>query len=574
MDREVRFTDLFCMPERSNIFSDANNLLEDFYIADNSPNFRVTIRATHAGYLLNNRVYPGRGVRAGASSWVSKENGGTSGYDKPFLKHHDAKSEPIGRVDSQKFVQLWDDKKFNNDWKNPDHGTSPGSGYIVISGIISDKDSQQKILDGRYKTVSTGQTSNKAYCSICGYDWLHDAKDDEEMCDHKPGKVYQVDGVKYKAYLVTGNMKYLECSFVNHPANELAGILSADFDSSLVPKSNEEKIQVVTADTMGGICSIALADSEGRVTELIKSAEEKDELPYSSNNVKRSVRISVPEGYDLNSKQSEPAIDGPLDSSAFKNSLLARSLEGDFDKDTIDEIDVDVRESLRHDAIKEFADRLISLSLSKTKCLPDSEDNVIINESVDSENRKDTKNPMSDNSKVKDNEVEAKSDPEIAEPTDLKDKVVSVLETALADSQIKSAELEAELAKAKQLYDTKVSEYNCLMDQNAVLNEEFKKQLSSQLVTMQMQLQKPQVKSITDNESFSDAVINVASRSIESLRDSIEDLVPELANSFKSKGLPVFVKDRTEEKPPVVKSTKEESVITDKQEQLDPRDQI
>jgi len=112
------------------------------------------------------------------------------------------------------------------------------------------------------------------------------------------------------------------------------------------------------------------------------------------------------------------------------------------------------------------------------------------------------------------------------------------------------------------------------MDQNAVLNEEFKKQLSSQLVTMQMQLQKPQVKSITDNESFSDAVINVASRSIESLRDSIEDLVPELANSFKSKGLPVFVKDRTEEKPPVVKSTKEESVITDKQEQIDPRDQI
>ena len=118
MSRQVRFTDLFGMPERSNIFSDAANLLEDFYGSNNSPAFRVAIRATHAGYLLNNRVYPGKGVKAGAPSWVSKDNGGTAGYDKPFLKHHDSKSEPIGRIDAQKFVQLWDDDKFANDWKH------------------------------------------------------------------------------------------------------------------------------------------------------------------------------------------------------------------------------------------------------------------------------------------------------------------------------------------------------------------------------------------------------------------------------------------------------------------------
>ena len=128
MSRQVRFTDLFGMPERSNIFSDAANLLEDFYGSNNSPAFRVTIRATHAGYLLNNRVYPGKGVKAGAPSWVSKDNGGTAGYDKPFLKHHDSKSEPIGRIDAQKFVQLWDEDRFANDWKHPDHGTSMGSG--------------------------------------------------------------------------------------------------------------------------------------------------------------------------------------------------------------------------------------------------------------------------------------------------------------------------------------------------------------------------------------------------------------------------------------------------------------
>jgi hypothetical protein len=50
--------------------------------------------------------------------------------------------------------------------------------------------------------------------------------------------------------------------------------------------------------------------------------------------------------------------------------------------------------------------------------------------------------------------------------------------------------------------------------------------------------------------------------------------VPELASSFKTKGLPSFIKDRTEEKPPIVRSMKEELVVNHKQEQIDPRDQI
>ena len=560
MSRQVRFTDLFGMPGRSNIFSDAANLLEDFYGSNNSPAFRVAIRATHAGYLLNNRVYPGKGVRAGAPSWVSKDNGGTAGYDKPFLKHHDSKSEPIGRIDTQRFVQLWDDDKFDDDWKHPDHGTSMGSGYILIGGTISDKDAQQKILDGRYKTVSTGQTSNKAQCSICGYDWLSDSEDEDEVCNHRPGSVYDLDGIKYRAYLVTGKMKYLECSFVNHPAYELAGILSADFDSSLVPESKEENVQVVTADSMGGVCSIALTDSDGRVTELIRSEDDKDEMPYSSNNVKRSVRISVPETFkEAKEKQSL--------SEGFDLDMIAKSLEGDFDID--------------QSAAKATLNRLAfteSMAKAIKNVTADQTKETIAKEMTKAlkkfqNNRKESEEAMSDQTKNDEPEVVAE-DTQQVEPSDGFDKTLKVLETALADSQIRTAELEAELAKAKQLYDTKIGEYNALMDQNAILNEEFKKQLSSQLVTIQLQLQKPHVKSIKDSDTFVEAVEKVATRSIESLRDSIEDLVPELAGSFKSKGLPSFVKDRAEEKPPVARSTKEETVVNHKQEQIDPRDQI
>ena len=557
MSRQVRFTDLFGMPERSNIFSDAANLLEDFYGSNNSPAFRVTIRATHAGYLLNNRVYPGKGVKAGASSWVSKDNGGTAGYDKPFLKHHDSKSEPIGRIDAQKFVQLWDEDRFANDWKHPDHGTSMGSGYILIGGTISDKDAQQKILDGRYKTVSSGQSSNKAQCSICGYDWLNDAEE-EEVCNHRPGNVYDVDGIKYRAYLVTGKMKYLECSFVNHPANELAGILSADFDSSLVPESKEENVQVVTADAMGGVCSIALTDSDGRVTELIKSEDEKDELPYGLENVKRSVRISVPETFK-EAKEKQPLNEG------FDLDAIAKTLEGDFDKDPTIEANFSVEkrlafnqalmEHVKADQTRETIENYVTEFLNKFQ------------------NGKESEEAMSDQTEKKEPEAVVEETQQV-ESSDSSDRTLKILETALADSQTRTAELEAELAKAKQLYDTKIGEYNALMDQNASLNEEFKKQLSSQLVTMQLQLQKPHVKSIKDSDTFADAVEKVATRSIESLRDSIEDLVPELAGSFKSKGLPSFVKDRAEEKPPVARSTKEETVVNRKQEQIDPRDQI
>jgi len=554
MSRQVRFTDLFGMPERSNIFSDAADLLDDFYGSNNVPAFRVAIRATHAGYLLNNRVYPGKGVKAGAPSWVSKDNGGNAGYDKPFLKHHDSKSEPIGRIDAQKFVQLWDDDKFANDWKHPDHGTSMGSGYILIGGTISDKDAQQKILDGRYKTVSSGQSSNKAQCSICGHDWLNDAEKEEEVCNHRPGSVYDVDGIKYRAYLVTGKMKYLECSFVNHPANELAGILSADFDSSLVPESKEENVQVVTADAMGGVCSIALTDSNGRVTELIKSEDEKDELPYGLDNVKRSVRISVPETFK-EAKEKQPLNEG------FDLDMIAKSLEGDFDKD---KSLIEKRLSFNKALIKHVtADQTKEIIENYFK-------NAFLNKS---QNGKESEEAMSDQIQNKEPEVVADNTQQV-ESSENFDKTFKILETALADSQVRTAELEAELAKAKQLYDTKIGEYNALMDQNAVLNEEFKKQLSSQLVTMQLQLQKPHVKSIKDSDTFADAVEKVTTRSIESLRDSIEDLVPELAGSFKSKGLPSFVKDRAEEKPPVVRSTKEENVINRKQEQIDPMDQI
>ena len=72
------FTDYISMPETNKYFSDAQNLLQDFQSSNVDSALRVTIRATHSGYLLNGRVYPGMAVRDGASSWLSKSVGAIS----------------------------------------------------------------------------------------------------------------------------------------------------------------------------------------------------------------------------------------------------------------------------------------------------------------------------------------------------------------------------------------------------------------------------------------------------------------------------------------------------------------
>jgi hypothetical protein len=339
--------------------------------------------------------------------------------------------------------------------------------------------------------------------------------------------------------------------------------MSADYDSAIVTESKEQTVEVVTADTLGGVCSIVLADSEGRVTELIKSPEDRDEIPYGQDNAKRPVRISVPEGFDIDKDGSRSKkLDWPTAQSlGFRSALQSETTPS---KDIV-EMAASIKNDLKYEVIKQLASSSLINDLGiNTDQQP--------GESNNPESGKDAQNTMSTK---KENEVK---DSPLTEDTDKVDKPVDraivVLEKALEDSQARTAELEAELAKAKQLYDTKISEYNCLMDENAALTEEFKKQLASQLVTMQMQLQKPQVKSVTDHQSFGEAVTHVAARSVESLRDSIEDLVPELASSFKSNGLPSFIKDRVEEKPPVAKSVKEENVSAIKKTDIDPMDQI
>ena len=163
--------------ERPQLIDHAVGMLKDA-VAGGTPKLRVKIDATHSGFLVNNRVYPGAKVKDSAGTWVDKAHGGSAQYNKPVLLHHKDGSgwsdavDPIGRIVSQEFVQVKNGRGFENDFKRPAQD-GLGSGYIMLEAEVSDPDAIQKILDGRYLTVSTGQTTNAAICSVCGEDWLN-----------------------------------------------------------------------------------------------------------------------------------------------------------------------------------------------------------------------------------------------------------------------------------------------------------------------------------------------------------------------------------------------------------------
>lgn len=539
------FKDYISMPETDKYFSDAQNLLQDFQSSSVDSALRVTIRATHSGYLLNGRVYPGMAVRDGASSWLSKKRGGTAGYDKPFLTHHDEHGEPVGRVDYQQFVQLKQSNDFDSDWRTPDSGTDPGSGFILLSGTISDPGAQQKILDGRYSTVSTGQSTNRAHCSICGVDWLGQ---DAHGCEHSVGQVYEVDGDNYLAYLVTGKLTYRECSFVNVPANEIAQVVGAAGIDNFQSSDSWE-----SADENSMVCSVSIHDSNGGKTELIRGAGQDDVINFGAGSARPKVLIAVPSSFDLdgtgNDNMSNKEIKEVTEEAATSKDDSATNEQDEVINQVVESmgIEADSAENLE-EVIAETAAAEVTDSSSEAQKSDEEEakDNCTCG-TADGE-----ESSCADSESCTDNSEEGEG--VVSDDAELD----GVLQTALKDAQSRIADLEAETARQKSLYDSKVQEYNAIMDENSTLAADLRDNLARQLCTLQIQLGKPAASSVKDSASFDKQVTKVAKRSVDSLKDSIADLIPELSQSFAKDGLPAFVQDKPAPKPATQKVVKDE----------------
>lgn len=171
---------------------------------------KVRMKATHFNFVNKNNVYyTSDAVANGAKSWLSP-------YQKPKLVGHDKTKDPIGRIIDYKII-------------NSDAVDEPPD-YIELTASITDKSAIEKVLDGRYATVSVGSRSSRVLCSECGQNIINDG-----LCEHKKGSV--ADNGK-RVHWIIDQIDYIESSFVNEPADEYAGVDAVDIGTGWIPYKN------------------------------------------------------------------------------------------------------------------------------------------------------------------------------------------------------------------------------------------------------------------------------------------------------------------------------------------------
>jgi len=204
----------------------------------------VKVAATHSGVVnQNHRFYRPDRMQDAAHQWVPEEG---KGYAKPVLFEHDKIGDVLGRVRTARYIDesyKWasefptikdslfykvGDKKVDLfksvDWIVDNLmgiADYSGLGYIELGLNVTNPDAIAKVLRDEFLTVSVGFQTDSAICSICHTDW---AKDDK--CDHHPGE--GDEDSKKTMFLICGDFKYEELSFVNFPADPFAGKVAKD----------------------------------------------------------------------------------------------------------------------------------------------------------------------------------------------------------------------------------------------------------------------------------------------------------------------------------------------------------
>ena len=238
------------------------------------------VNATHSGTLINNRIYPPQSMQKGIRTW-------TSPYKKPVLVNHDDTKDPVGRVIAARYLKTERGMKLSDEYK-PILRESEGYGYQRLTIKVTDPEAIQKVLDGRYETVSVRMSTDHAYCSICNADW----SGEDGPCEHTPGTKH--DGKL--AYMTTGDLSYREISFVNIPADEYAGVTEAvmsenkdALEVNLYANNDSEK---VLEDLSTGENLYALLDSEAEESDDVVAYLIDKSKKSKSKNKEENVKLT------------------------------------------------------------------------------------------------------------------------------------------------------------------------------------------------------------------------------------------------------------------------------------------
>lgn len=458
-DKRIFLTDMVVIdqPVSTQIRDDVVSILKD----NSQSVLKATIDATHSGVLTNRRVYPGAKVKKGFKSFFSKEQGGTSDFNKPVLTHHNDFADPIGRVVNAVFTSLKSGEDFKFDYMSPDSAGGRGSGVVTVTAEIVDPDSIQKIIDGRYLSVSAGHSTDAMFCSICGESIYG------EDCMHIPGRSYSASGEVVDSgkgslcYGITNNMEYHEVSFVNLPAQPPAKLIEFNWETGKDSYLNGDSIISLTRGKKDIIKGLTLCN---------------DSLEYS-----------LLTGKDSNKKQKTIFIPSSA-ADKLREKLLLEEIEAKKDEPN------DCRSSSSNNSESTEATEVKELdAISKA--------NNSINCNTEKENSKKDKQKM-------DEELKKLADE------------ISSLKALLATAEAKVTEL-------TQSVDSKNSALAALEASMSELKKDMATHLATALASYRMRLNKPDTKGLDTDEKKAAYIALLSKRSVESLKDSINDLLIE-----------------------------------------------
>ena len=251
----------------------------------------VDADATFGGYLTGNMsFYSGLSMKGGLSTWIKPNK-------SPVLINHASWEDPIGRIYKAKFLDIEVPKGLEDVAKiilktkkikefteaahkavNYQHNHSDFKGFckVGLTYKVTDLTAIPKILDERYLTVSSSFVASRAFCSICGQNYVKDG-----YCDHRWGATYEDEdtGEERTCFRIAfGDYKYGELSYVNFPSFDHAVQTSVEMnDSEMVIKDSTIHVPDISLFCSLGDCACADTKTEERNQEKDSINEEEED---------------------------------------------------------------------------------------------------------------------------------------------------------------------------------------------------------------------------------------------------------------------------------------------------------
>jgi hypothetical protein len=469
------------------IVEDARDFISDLADAKVGPKLVVNIDATHSGRLTNNRVYPGTAVKSSVNTFLKPT-------PRPVLKNHDDMSDPIGRVSKAKFVQLKTGDEFANDFKRPSAGH--GSGFINLSLDIMDQDAVGKFLDGRFREFSTRQTFTKFLCSFCGQDMA------EEFCGHYPGDTVRVEGKKgakdksYKVFGITGPLNYKEVSVVNIPGDAFTKVNEMELQGVDAFGGKDDLVLTCNSADLLDVNGLYLTDSAG--VEFVNLVAEGDHTNITAEDRKRLTGKTI-------------VAVGPL-YSPTETAIEVQTMENEEKTEQIND---------------EVVDDITNTDSNETS---DGESEPAADDSNDNESKEDVVVPVDENQ-----DSGAKGEDELSDEEVMAGYKALASRNKALETDVK--EKESEIARLKGEASDKEKEIERLKKAFTESASALKHAFARQLLDAKIILAKPDVASVENMEAYDNKLVEFSERTIESLKDALDDLSPELIVYKEQKGI-------------------------------------